>query len=168
MYCLSKFEGDELKPLVEFYILTGARLKEPLSLTWANIDFKRKIIIIPSSHTKTKRNRIISFEKDESLRKLLESLPKRKDNLLFGPQNGDPQWTQGWVSRKISLKLSKIGLDWASCHTFRHTYISHLIMAGVPLPTVRELVGHGSIKTTMKYAHLAESHKAEMQARRPY
>lgn len=59
-------------------------------------------------------------------------------------------WRCWWVSRKISLKLTSIGFPWATCHTFRHTYISHLVMQGVPLITVKELVGHSDIKTTMR------------------
>jgi len=34
-------------------------------------------------------------------------------------------------------------------------------MAGVDLNTVRELLGHGDIKMTLRYAHLAPEHKAE-------
>lgn len=162
------FKGDDFQYLVEFYLLTGARLKEPLALTWDNVDFKRCNIIIGSFHTKAKKNRVISFKNDDRMKKLLASLPRRGDNLLFGPKDGKEQWSAWWVSRKISLKLTKAGLKWASCHTFRHTYVSHLIMSGVPLPTVQKLVGHGSFNTTLKYAHLAPKHLEEMQVKRPY
>lgn len=38
---------------------------------------------------------------------------------------------------------------------------SHLVMAGVDLATVKELLGHRDIQTTMRYAHLANDHKRE-------
>lgn len=46
-----------------------------------------------------------------------------------------------------------------SLHSLRHTFVSHLVMAGVDLPTVQKLAGHASITTTMRYAHLAPEHK---------
>ena len=46
-------------------------------------------------------------------------------------------------------------------HDLRHTFSSHLIMAGVDLTTVKKLLGHKDIKMTLRYAHLAPSHKVK-------
>ena len=40
----------------------------------------------------------------------------------------------------------------------RHTFASHLVMSGVDLPTVKKLLGHADIETTMIYSHLADEH----------
>jgi len=162
------FKEDDFKYLVEFYLLTGARLKEPLSLKWDDVDFRREQLTIRGIYTKAKKNRIISFKSDRKLKRLLKAIPRRDDNLLFGPLDGSPQWSYWWVARKISLVFTRIGFPWVSCHTFRHTYISHLVLSGIPLTVVQHLVGHSNFTTTLKYAHLAPNHKDEMIEKRPY
>ena len=47
--------------------------------------------------------------------------------------------------------------NWGT-HVLRHTYASHLAMAGVDLASIQSVMGHADIKTTMRYIHLSPDH----------
>ena len=57
--------------------------------------------------------------------------------------------------------IAKAGISNFTWHDIRHTFASRLVMAGVDLRTVAELMGHKKIQMTMRYAHLAPSHKLD-------
>ena len=66
--------------------------------------------------------------------------------------------SRAFLRRAFEPVLKKAGIQDASWHTLRHTTASRLVMAGVPLPIVKEVLGHRKIQTTLRYAHLAPSH----------
>ncbi|MDA8238948.1 MAG: site-specific integrase [Nitrospiraceae bacterium] len=162
---LSKEECSELiaacdphlRPIVITALNTGMRRQEILGLRWdAHVDLKHGFILL--SHTKNGERREIPI--NSTLRATLQSLPRRLDvqHVFFDPASGKPYQE---VKKSFATALRRAKIQDFHFHDLRHTFASHLVMAGIDLVTVKELLGHADVKMTLRYAHLAPSHKVK-------
>ena len=140
--------------VVAFAIETGLRRGEQFGLKWAHVSLESSTLTIPLPKGGITRHVPLSDNAKEILRSLgsfLESpwvFPSPMDSL-------HPRNAQTFVNKIFTPALRKVGITEASWHTLRHTAASRRIMSGVDLYTVKEILGHQDIQTTMRYAHLS-------------
>lgn len=127
---------------------TGMRRGEGqhLKRAWVGSESLR---ILSTEDERTKSGKWREIPLTDGAREALEGLPKA-DYVL-------PRMTPPSLSRECIRAATRAELS-GGLHTLRHTYISHLVMAGVPLRTVQMLAGHSTIVVTERYAHLAPQH----------
>ena len=82
------------------------------------------------------------------------------DDLLI-PKSRHHRLKKNFSKVVMTAGLDTTGDRRVTAHTCRHTFASHLVMAGVDLKTLQELLNHEDYSSTLIYAHLADAHKQE-------
>jgi site-specific recombinase XerD len=133
----------------------GLRGQEVINLKISDIDFQRKTIHIRQS--KYKKDRIVPLSDVMALglRKYLKA--EHPHIWLFNGKEPDGRYSVrglSWVMRE-TLKRTSIKKD-VNLHSLRHTYATHLLEEGLNIVTLKDLLGHAEIATTMVYLHVAQ------------
>lgn len=148
----------ETVPIFAALLYTGCRLGEILTLRWSDVDLKRNIVIVVQQ--KTGKQKVLPIAAE--FRALLLSLPRAIGAApVFARADGRP-FPPIEVQRafRVARKLSGIRPE-LTPHSLRHTFASWLAIAGQPLRTIQELLGHADIRMTIRYSHLSPAHLSD-------
>lgn len=143
----AKTERIELMVAVAIY--TGMRLGELERLKWSDIDLKSGRITVYKA--KSRKFRVIPIHQD-LVKILRKNIPDMSgiDSPCFDMVNGRR------IFRRVKIRAN---LPWIGWHTIRHSFASHLYQQTKDIVTVKEILGHADIGTTMIYTHLVHDHK---------
>jgi integrase len=160
--------GDELErlrgvmhqsdwKLVAFAIETGLRRGEQFRLRWDQVDLENGVLTLPLPKGGKTRHVPLSEEAKAILRSFDSFL---RSAWVFPGLNNVTQSmdSRAFLRRSFEPGLRQAGITGVCWHSLRHTVASRRIMAGVDLVSVKEILGHRDIQTTLRYAHLAPGH----------
>jgi integrase len=148
-----------LRELILFALNIGLRCGDILDLKWEEVDLEQKRIELIMGKTR----RRLEVPLNDNAFAILEGKQAVKHGpyVFYSPVSGD-RFSDLKAGIKAALKRADLsGITW---HTFRHTFASRLTRSGVDLVTVKELLGHSVITTTMRYAHSNHETKARAVA----
>jgi site-specific recombinase XerD len=150
-------DDKQLRSVVDFALWTGLRRNEIINLQWSDIDLHRNVLIVRNKEGfRTKSGKSRSIPLNAQLVVMLTGMKtagSRPTDRVF-PIN---YWTVGQHFRRAARVA---GLGEITLHTLRHSFASHLIMAGADIRSVQELLGHHDLTVTQIYSHLSGDHLA--------
>jgi len=130
-------------------LMTGARRNEVTFAKWDQVDWQRKVLLVPVS--KSGRPRAVSLGR--MALELLQSVQPIPDNpyIFPSPITGRPSSSLHFPWERIRKRANLADLR---LHDLRHSFASFLVNKGYSLYIVQTLLGHQNSRYTQRYAHL--------------
>ena len=150
---------DRLRLLVVTAIGTGARLGELMGLRWSDIDFQARVAHL--ADTKNGSDRLLTLP--PAVIAELMRFRQIGDSLLFPGKrfpNKPFEFRKHW-----DRALIEAGIDDFVFHSLRHSCASFLAKSGASLPEIGAVLGHKSVQSTNRYAHLAIDRQQQLTDR---
>lgn len=151
--------AEPYRPLAAFLLASGLRVSEALRLEWRDVQFagRARELTVTVRDSKNGDPRAVPVVGFGGPKAVANGLPVAD----LGPYAGISQsaFNHAWAAARASMGLQN-DPEFVP-HALRHTYATRLVVAGVPLSVVARLLGHRSVKTTMRYSHVSDQDAAE-------
>ncbi len=141
---------------------TGLRLEEMANLQIRNICSKNKEVKVIKGKGNKDR---ITLLPEKLLPELRDYYRKYHPKVyLFEGRHQSKPMSNSSMQRIVRDAMQNAGFAKGqfTAHSLRHSFATHLLDSGVDLHTIKVLLGHSDIKTTMVYLHLQQSKRAEL------
>jgi len=138
---------------IRLLTFTGCRLNEILTLKWDAVDLANHRLIL--EHHKTDHMGAKAIPLNKAAVVVLDSLNRVKENpFVIVGKNGSQHLVN--LQKPWDRIRKHAGLEGVRIHDLRHSFASAAASAGVPLQIIGGLLGHSSMQTTERYAHLSQ------------
>lgn len=162
--CRELFKAPALlkhRVLLALIYSAGLRVQEANRLHLSDIDSDRMMIHIRQSKYNKDRYVPLSPFILKGLQRYCNAYHP-VEYLFNGSKRGAPLSKAG-IQGAVREAVKKCGLlKGVSVHTLRHTYATHLLEFGMDIVSIKELLGHERIETTMVYLHVAKSNRINL------
>lgn len=137
---------------------TGLRIREACSLRTDDIDSKRRLIHVRDGKRGRDRYVMLPDRLLVFLRQYWQQVRPAKPFLFPGGKHGRPV-TPAPVRAALKKALRKAGIKkHVTLHSLRHSFATHLLEAGTDIRVVQALLGHTSIRSTVRYTQVSRKH----------
>jgi len=145
------------KAVIALLYSTGMRMGELLHLRVCDIDSTRMVIRILNGKGNKSRDTLLAERTLKLLRDYyLVVYPKPLKYVFEGRGQPGQPYSATSVQKVVKRAAVKAGIKKTiSPHSLRHTFATHMLEQGVNLKLIQKLLGHGSMRSTMVYLHLA-------------
>ena len=144
------------KTMVALMYSAGLRVGEVCNLKYTDIKRSTMRIHIAQAKNRSDRYAILSQKSLDMLTEYWYAYGKPTDWLFPAKQDPSKPCKTGVFGYQVLQHRKKLGLNpKLNCHSFRHAFGTHLYEAGTDLLTIKELLGHKSLTSTVIYVHLA-------------
>jgi integrase len=148
-------ESDWVGLLVGLLAETGLRLYDALQLLWEEIDLDQGLL----SKRTSKSGTDVRIPLSERAAEILREVPRIVGSAYVFTQPGTRRpRNEAGARGALNRARKKVGLEWVGFHDLRHFRATQWLMHGADVKTVKEMLGHTDIQTTMRYVHYVESH----------
>jgi integrase/recombinase XerD len=155
-------ENLKHKTILLLIYSAGLRLGEVTNLKVKDIDSKRMQIFIKGAKGKKDRYTVLSEKVLTTLREYFKAF--RPDDWLFEGQTGG-KYSSTSVQKIFKKALKASGVNaYATVHTLRHSFATHLLERGLSLRYIQDMLGHSSSKTTEIYTHITQKGKNQIKS----
>jgi len=141
--------AEHLRSIIVVALNTGMRLSEILNLHWDRVNLKTRLIKVD----RTKSGKVRYIPINDTLYCELWAIKNQNGQssyLFISPSSGKQLTT---IKTAFNAACRRAGITGLRFHDLRHSFATRLVEKGVDLITVKELLGHSSVKITERYTH---------------